>query len=152
MRVQKYCFFRYESLLRPNFFLFVKPAFALTNNNNLIVSAIHYGTLFVLTSAAIDDDVHQVLITVVDFLRVSEVGVDFVFLVGQRSGHDGLAELPDDVGDDGLVRDTDADSFLFALENARDVVVGLKDEGERSGQVAFHHLEHIVVDRLCELA
>ena len=87
-----------------------------------------------------------------DFLWVGEVGVDVVLLVGQRSGHDGRAELPDDVGDDGLVGDTDADGLFLALEDARDVVVGLQNEGERPGQVALHHLEDIIVDGLGELA
>ena len=63
-----------------------------------------------------------------DLLGVGEVGVDLVFLVGQRGGHDGTPELPDDVGDDGLVGDADADGLLLALEDARDVVVGLQDE------------------------
>ena len=134
-----------------NFFSFVQQSFALTNDNNLIVSAIHYGTLFVLARTAIDDDVHQVLVAVVDLLRVGEVGVDFVFLVSQRRGHDGTTKLPDDVGDDRLVGDADTDGLLLALEDARDVVVGLQNEGEGSRKIALHHLEDIVVDGLGEL-
>ena len=133
-------------------FSFVQQTLALTNDNYLIVSAIHDGTLLVLARTTIDDDVHQILVTVVDFLRVGEEGVDFVFLIGQRSGHDRRAELPDDVGDDRLVGDADTNGFLLALEDARDVVVGLQDEGERPWQVALHHLEDVVVDRPCELA
>ena len=135
-----------------NFFSFVQQTFALTDDNNLIVSAIHYGAFFVFARTTVNDDVHQVLVTVVNLLRVGEVGVDFVFLIGQRGGHDGRTELPDDVSDDRLVGDTDADGFLLALEDAWDVVVGLQDEGERPRQVTFHHLEDIVVDGLGELA
>ena len=124
----------------------------MTDDNDFIISAIYHRAFFVLTRSAIDDDVYQVLVAVVDFLRVSEVGVDFVFLIGQRSGHDGRAELPDDVGDDGLVRNADADGLLLALEDAGNVVVGFKDEGERPGQVALHHLEDVVVDGFGEFA
>ena len=62
------------------------------------------------------------------------------------TNYDGRAELLHDVGDDRLVGDTDADGFLLALEDARDVVVGLQNESERSRQVALHHLKDIVVD------
>ncbi len=65
------------------FFLFVQQSLALTNDNNLIVSAIHNGTLLVFTCATVDNDVHQVLVTVVNLLWIGEVRVDFVFLVGQ---------------------------------------------------------------------
>ena len=124
----------------------------MSEDNGFIISAIHNRAGFIVTSAAVDDDVHQVLVTVMDFLRIGEVGVDFVVLVGKRSGHDGRAEFPDDVGDDGLVGDAYADGFLLALENAWNVVVGLQNEGERAGQVAFHQLEHVVVDGFGELA
>ena len=86
-----------------------------------------------------------------DFFWVGEVGVDFVLLVGQRCGHDGGTKLPDNVGDDGLVGDAYTDGLLPALEDARDVVVGFKDEGERPRKVALHHLEDVVVDGLGEL-
>jgi len=133
------------------FFSFVQQTFTLTDDNNFIISTIHNSTRLIVARSAIDDDVHQVLVAVVDFLGVGEVFADFVLLVKQRSGHDGRAELPDDVGDDGLVRDTDADGFLFALEDARDVVVGLQNESEWARQVALHHLEDIVVDWLGEV-
>ncbi len=74
---------------RSEFFSFVEPTFALTEDNDFIISAIYHSALLVFARAAVDDNVHQVLVAVVDFLRVSEVGVDLVFLVGQRSGHDG---------------------------------------------------------------
>ena len=77
----KVLLFSLSWLFSRNFFSFIKPALALTDDNNLIVSAIHNGTLFVLTCTTIDDDVHQILVTVVDFLRVGEVRVDLVFLV-----------------------------------------------------------------------
>ena len=41
-----------------NFFSFVQQTLALTNDNNLIVSAIHYGAFFVFARTTIDDDVH----------------------------------------------------------------------------------------------
>ena len=51
-----------------------------------------------------------------------------------------------------MIGDADTDGFLFALEDAWDVVVGLQDEGECSRKVALHHLEDVVVDGLGELA
>ena len=83
LRLQRYYFFRYCSLLALNFFSFVQQSLALANDNYLIVSAVNYGTLLVFTCTTVDDDVHQVLVTVMNFLGVGEVGVDFVFLVGQ---------------------------------------------------------------------
>lgn len=134
------------------FFLFVQITLALSDDNNLIISTVHNGAGLIVARAAVDDNVHQILIAFVDFLRVGEVFADFVFGVKQRSGHDGRAELPDDVGDDGLVGYADADGLLLALEDARDVVIGLQNEGERTGKVALHHLEHVVVDGLGEVA
>jgi len=133
-------------------FFLVQNAFALSDDNNLIVSAIHHGAGFVVARSAIDDNIDQVLVALVNLLGVGEVFADFVFFVEQRSGHNGRAKLPDDVGDDGLVGDADADGLFLALEDARNVVVGLQNEGERSGQVALHHLEDIVVDGLGEVA
>ena len=66
-----------------NFFSFVKPTFALSGYNNLIISAIHDGAFFVFTRASIDDNVHQVLVTVVNLFWVGEVGVDFVLFIRQ---------------------------------------------------------------------
>ena len=51
-----------------------------------------------------------------------------------------------------MVWNADADGLLLALEDARDVVVGLQDESERPRQVALHHLEYVVVDGPGELA
>ena len=133
-----------------NFFSFVQQSLALTNDNYIIISAIHNGTFFVLARTTIDDDVYQVLVTVVNLFRVGEVRVDFVFFVGQGGGHDRTPELLHDVRYDWLVGDADADGLLLALEDARDVVVGLQNESERPWQVAFHHLEHIVVVGLCK--
>ena len=63
-----------------------------------------------------------------------------------------MSPLSDDVGNDGLVGNADADGFLFALEDARDIVVGFKNKGERARQIAFHHFEDIVVDGFGEIA
>ena len=64
-------------------FSLIQLAFALTNDNYFISSAIHNGALLVFARATVNDDVHQVLVTVVNFLWVGEVGVDFVLLIGQ---------------------------------------------------------------------
>ena len=148
----KVLLFFFMTTFQLQFFSFVQQTFTLTDDNNFIISTIHNSTRLIVARSAIDDDVHQVLVAVVNLLWVGEVGVDLVFLVGQRSGHDGTPELLDDVRDDGLVRDADANGLLFALEDARDVVVGLQNEGERPGHVTLHHLKDIVVDGLGELA
>ena len=124
----------------------------MSNDNYLIVSAIYNGALFVLARATIDDDVHQVLVALINLLRVGEVGVDLILFISQGGGHDRRTELPHDVRDDGLVGDADTDGLLLALEDARDVVVGFQNEGEGPRQVALHHLEDVVVDGLGELA
>ena len=59
----------------------VQLAFALSDDNYFISSAIHNGALLVVARATIDDDVHQVLVAVVDFLWVGEVFTDFVLFV-----------------------------------------------------------------------
>ena len=64
------------------FFSFIQNALTLTDDNNLIVSAIYNGTLLVFTRTAVDDDVHQILVAVMNFFGVGEIGVDFVLRVG----------------------------------------------------------------------
>ena len=105
-----------------------------------------------LTDTTVDDDVHQVLVLLVDLLGIGEITAELVVFVHQGRGHDRGPQLLHQVRDDRLVRDADADGFLLALEDARNVVVGFQDEGEGTGQVAFHHLEHVVVDGLGEVA
>ena len=56
-RLQKYYFFPYEGFSTATFFSFVQQTLALTKDNNLISSAIHYGTFLVVASTTIDDDI-----------------------------------------------------------------------------------------------
>ena len=62
-------------------FLFVQKSFPLTDDNDFIISAIHNGAGLVVACAPIDDDVHQVLVAVVDFLGIGEVFADFVLRI-----------------------------------------------------------------------
>ena len=105
-----------------------------------------------LAGATVDDDIDQVLVTFVDLLGIGEIAAHLIFLIHQGGGHDGGAQLFHQVGDDGLVGDADAHGLLLALEDPRDVVVGIEDESEGAGEVAFHHLIDLVADGTGELA
>lgn len=129
-----------------HFFCLVEDAFTLACYNYLIISAINDGAWRVVTRTTVDDDVNFVLVALVDFFGVGEIAAHFVFVIDDGGGHEGRTELFDEVGDDGLVGDADADGLFLALEDARHVVVGVEDESESARQVAFHHLEDVVAD------
>ena len=74
-------FFVIADFLAKKYFL-VQFSLALSKDNNLVISAIYYGTLYVFTCAAVYYDVDNVLISLINILRVGEVGVDFVLFVG----------------------------------------------------------------------
>ena len=44
-----------------------------------------------------------------------------------------------------MIGDANAD-FFAVLKNLRQAIAGVEDEGERTGQVAFHQFEGVVVD------
>ena len=52
-------------------FLFVQKSFPLTDDNDFIISAIHNGAFLKVAGTAVDDDVHQVFILLVNFLGIS---------------------------------------------------------------------------------
>ena len=68
----------------------------------------------------------------------------FVLVIRQRGGHDRSIQQTGNFTDDTVIRHTDTYFFPVSKDFGQPVS-SVQDKSERSGQVAFHQLENVVV-------
>ena len=81
LRVQKYIFFSIGKHYFEKKFSSIQDSLALTHNHDLVFGAIHHRTGRLFACTAVNDDVHQVLVPIVDFFWIREIAFHLVVLV-----------------------------------------------------------------------
>lgn len=127
-------------------------AFAFTDDLDIAAGAVYDGRGFDGADAAIDNDIYEVVIALLDELGVGEIFGFKVFVLGShRSGNQRGTEFLDDGVADGLGGDSDTDGLVGILVVAGHIAVGIHDEGGSTGKGSFYEGEEAFVHRSHEV-
>jgi hypothetical protein len=114
-------------------------AFAFTHYNRNFFGAVDYGGGEVAAMTCIDHDIDELMVLFVDQFGIGRIFDDLI-LVMNGGGHDGIAQQFYDPQRDLVIGNTDPNRFFLALENIGDLVVGIENKSEGTGESAAHKL------------
>lgn len=114
------------------------------------MSAIHHCRWLKVSKASGYYYIHYMLILFVYLLGIGGVLYQFI-LVMNRCAHDRISQLPYYFKTNGTCGNAYPDSFLFALEQLRDIVVRFEDKCKWPGKSLSQHAVKSSIYRLAEI-